>query len=231
MKEKITAIIPSTAPIEILVSPDDVSPFCWQIHSPVIVLPEIVRDFPVAEQEAIVKHELAHLRLQHPLHLFLQRLVEAVYWFHPLVWWASRQAADAREFRCDRESVGSRLDVAEYLRSLLRLMESQLNPPERLPAGIGFMGDASLLSRRARALAECPNPSPRPRQTWRALFPLLAAGALCSAIWLPVNPSASRRSEWSPWPTWSAKVLDATGVAVRDYEIDGHRLNPREYRK
>ena len=60
-------------PIEIRVSTDDVSPYCWQFHFPVIVLPKLVRDFPAAEQAAIVRHELAHLRLQHPLHLFLQR--------------------------------------------------------------------------------------------------------------------------------------------------------------
>jgi hypothetical protein len=54
---------------------------------------------------------------------------------------------------------------------------------------------------------------------------LFVAAAICSLIWLPVNPNASRRAGWSPWPTWSADALDATGVTVRDYEIDGHRLS------
>ena len=102
------ALSAAPQPIEIRVLPDGVSPFCWQMHRPVIVLPGLVRDFPAAEQAAIVRHEIAHIRLQHPLHLFLQRLVEAIYWFHPLVWWASRQAAAAREFRCDRDAVNSR---------------------------------------------------------------------------------------------------------------------------
>ena len=217
--------------IEIRVSTDDVSPFCWQFHHPVIVLPEVVRHFPAAEQAAIVRHELAHLRLQHPLHLFLQRLVEAVYWFHPLVWWASRQAAAAREFRCDRDSVNSRSDVAEYLRSLLRLIDSQMSPPERLPAGLGFMGDASLLSRRANVLVESLEHSAKPVKVRHAALALVIVTALCGLVWLPINPNASRRADWSPWPTWSARALDAAGVAVRDYEIDGHRLSEHEHKK
>ena len=223
----------SAEPIGIRVSPDDVSPFCWQFHYPCIVLPAVLKDFPAAEQAAILRHELAHLRLQHPLHLFLQRMVEAIYWFHPLVWWASREAAAAREFRCDRDSVHSRADVADYLRSLLRLIESPLKSPERLPAGVGFMGDTSLLSRRATALVETLGryETTSPAKNRAAIAAVVIMGLLCSFLWLPVNPNASRRADWSPWPTWSAHALNATGLSLRDYEIDGHRLNPREYRE
>ena len=213
-------------PVELRLSQDCVSPFCWQLHRPVIALPDLVLEFPAAEQAAIVRHELAHLRLQHPLHLFLQRLVEVVYWYHPLVWWASRQAAAAREFRCDREAVHSRREVADYLRSLLRLIESQVKAPGRLPAGLGFLGDTSLLSRRASALAESVDHSVKPTDRWRPAIALVVAVPLCILVWLPVNPLASRRAEWSPWPGWSARALDASGIAVRDYEVDGHRLSP-----
>ena len=150
------------------VSADNVSPFCWQFHRPVIVLPEVVRNFPPAEQAAILRHERAHIRLQHPLHLFLQRIVEAILWFHPFVWWASRQAAAAREFRCDRDAVRTRHEVADYLRSLLRLIESRVKPPGRLPTGIGFVGDGSLLSRRASVLGEYVEPPMAPTRVRRA---------------------------------------------------------------
>jgi beta-lactamase regulating signal transducer with metallopeptidase domain len=211
--------------VELRLLQDCVSPFCWQLHRPVIALPDLIQTFPAAEQAAIVRHELAHLRLQHPLHLFLQRLVEAVYWYHPLVWWASRQAAAAREFRCDREAVRSRVEVRDYLRGLLRLIESQVTAPSRLPAGLGFLGDTSLLSRRADALAESVDHAHQPTVGWRPAVALVSAVLLCILVWLPVNPLASRRTEWSPWPTWSARALDAAGIAVRDYEVDGHRLH------
>lgn len=203
---------------------DNLSPFCWQLHHPVIVLPEVVREFPHGEQAAILRHEQTHLELQHPLHLFLQRLVEAIYWFHPLVWWASQQAAAARELRCDRDSVRTKSEVVEYLRSLLRLVEAKMKSPAGLPTGIGFMGNNSLLARRAQQLGsfqeqEAPTPQPR-----RAATIIVCCTVLCGMLWLPINPYASRRSVWSPWPTWSAQALGLIGIVVRDYEVDGHRL-------
>lgn len=216
--------------IVVRISSVAVSPFCWQFHRPVIVLPDLLLDFPPAEQAAVLKHELAHLRAHHPLHLFLQRLVEAIYWFHPLVWWASRQAGAAREFRCDRDAVANIQEVADYLRSLLRLIEAQVPTPNRLPAGLGFLGDAPLLSRRAATLTETLE-QPLARSNYRRpTIALLSAAAVCLVIWVPVNPQASCRALWSPWPSWSASALDASGIRVRDYEIDGHRLLPHEHR-
>ena len=214
--------------MEVRVSAVNVSPFCWQLHRPAIVVPDLLLDFPVEEQRAVLNHELVHLSAQHPLRLFLQRIVEALFWFHPLVWWASRQSAAAREFRCDAQAVGSQQEVAVYLQSLLRLIEARVPSPTALPAGLGFLGDASLLSRRASALAETLGE----RMVRIRKLPTIAALALmslaCLTIWLPLNPHASRRTSWSPWPTWSARVLNVSGIEVRDYEVDGHRLEPHE---
>jgi beta-lactamase regulating signal transducer with metallopeptidase domain len=218
----------ASQPIEIRLTDSATGAFCWQIHRPVIVLPTVAADFPVAEKAAIVRHELAHLRRQHPLHLFIQRLVEAVFWFHPLVWWASHQAAAAREIRCDRDAVSTRQEVAAYLRSLLRLIELRLAEPTLLPAGIGFLGSSSLLGRRANLLVESFDKPVVPLSRWRPMLAFGVALAACVLVWLPVNPRASRRADWSPWPQWSAQTLDALGMPVRDYEIDGHRLDGHE---
>jgi beta-lactamase regulating signal transducer with metallopeptidase domain len=233
LRERLLEVVPTLAatsrPIDIRLTDDKTGVFCWQIHRPVIALPSVVVDFPIAEQAAIVRHELAHLRRQHPLQLFLQRFVEAMYWFHPLVWWASRQAAAAREIRCDRDAVSTRQDVAAYLRSLLRLIELRLNEPALLPAGIGFLGDSSLLGRRANLLVEAFDKPIATTPRRRSVFAFALALGLCVLMWLPVNPRASRRADWSPWPRWSAQTLDAIGMPVRDYEIDGHRLDGHEH--
>jgi bla regulator protein blaR1 len=217
-------------PIEVRVSSISVSPFCWQFHRPVIVVPDLLLDFSPTEQQAVFKHELAHLQAQHPLGLFLQRLVEVIYWFHPLVWYASRRAAGAREFRCDRSVVQSRQDLANYLRSMLRLIESQTSPPSRLPAGLGFLGDSKLLCKRADVLVAWVEKRTDSSLQRKAAIAVLTAAGLCMFLWVPLNPLASRRSWWSPWPACSANALDATGIRVRDYEIDGHRLQPHEFR-
>ncbi|MCC7475060.1 MAG: M56 family metallopeptidase [Pirellulales bacterium] len=219
----------SVFPIEIRTSELPISPFCWQFHRPVIVLPKAVRAFPMAEQSAILRHEFAHLRLQHPLQLFLQRLIEAVYWFHPLVWWASRQANAEREYRCDREAVRSRSEVADYLRSLLRMVELHVGRDEAMPSRLSFLSEASLLSQRACRLGNYSEQiASAPPLLRKARVSIVVCAILCSTIWLPVNPLASRRSYLSPWPTWSARVLSVMGLEVRDYEVDGHRLAVHE---
>ena len=217
--------------VEIRVSEAAIGPFCWQVHRPIIALPAEVLDYPAAEQAAIVRHELAHLRLQHPLHLFLQRMVEAIFWYHPLIWWASKQAAAAREFRCDREAVGPNGNVATYLRSLLRLVQSQLSAPVQLHAGLDIMGDASLLARRVNSLADeyYQLPGKLSKVRWATAFAV--SGLLSLVIWLPINPRASSRAEWSPWPSWTAQSLRASGIMVRDYEVDGHRLQRLTHRR
>lgn len=137
----------------------------------------------------------------------MQRLVEVIYWFHPLGWWASRQAAAAREIRCDRDAVSTRHDVAAYLRSLLRLIELRLDEPSLLPAGIGYLGDSSLLGRRANLLVESFDKPIAPSARWRPEFAFALALACCVLVWLPLNPRASRRADWSRWPRWSAQTL------------------------
>lgn len=233
MRRRVLASVPTLesafSDIELRFTDSRTGAFCWQIHRPMIALPRVVVDFPPDEQAAIIRHELAHLHWQHPLHLFIQRIVEAIYWYHPLVWWASREAAAAREIRCDLDAVKSRRDAAVYLRSLLRLIELQLKSPTLLPAGLGFLGDASLLSRRANLLVDSFEKPEEPCPRWRPLGAFAIAVLVSMMVWLPVNPRASRRSEWSPWPAWSARTLEAFGIPVRDYEIDGHRLDGHDH--
>lgn len=217
-----------TTGVEIRISANVGSPFLWQFHRPTIVLPEFLLQFPVDELRVIVAHELAHFECRHPLHLFLQRLVEMTFWYHPAVWRASRRAAAARELRCDAASVDSAEQAACFLRSLIRLMERRV-APRALPAGLNFLGDGRFVQQRTAELLRRfePKSAEQPPAGKRLTFATtIAALILAGVFWLPLNPSASRRSWWSPWPSWSARTLHEVGMPVRDYEVDGHRLTP-----
>ena len=85
------------------------------------------------------------------------------------------------------------------------------------------MGDASLLSRRANVLADTLGQRIERIRKAPTMAVLALISLACLTIWLPLNPHASRRASWSPWPAWSARVLNASGIEVRDYEVDGHR--------
>lgn len=218
--------------LEIRVSPQATGPFLWQFHRPIVVLPELLLQFPEQETRAIVQHEIAHFEFRHPLHLFLQRLVEMAFWFHPVVWRASGQAAAARELRCDAAFVRSAEQAASYLRSLIRLMEIRMQPGGLL-GDLRFLGDRRLLKQRTSALlrrfSESPHECESTATASRPLLRIAAAFTFAALLWLPLNPTASRRSFWSPWPSWSARALRELGLPARDYEIDGHRISPHKH--
>lgn len=209
--------------LEFRVSSRTKTPFCWHISQPMIILPEGFLAARAPEMQAIVRHELAHLRSGHPLQLLLQRLVEVVYWYLPVVWWASYQARRHREFVCDDEAVRSMREASSYLKGLLLISQSGSEPME-LSAGWAFCGEGSLIQERAARIARrAPHRNGR-NTRWNLQSKLIAVAVLMSLLWLPANATASGRSMWSPWPSWTAEVLHEFGIVARDYEIDGHRL-------
>jgi bla regulator protein BlaR1 len=94
--------------------------------------------------EAILVHELMHLRRRDNLAAALHMLVESLFWFHPAVWWIERRIVEERERACD-EAVVAHLGSAEtYAESLLRACRFCVESP--LPCVSGISG-ASLAHR------------------------------------------------------------------------------------
>jgi beta-lactamase regulating signal transducer with metallopeptidase domain len=92
------------------------------IVRPLILLPPIALSGWSAEQlEMILLHELAHLRRWDNLVNLLQRFVESLLFFHPVVWWLSGWVRLERELCCDRlvvERMGQPVAYAEMLVAL-----------------------------------------------------------------------------------------------------------------
>lgn len=222
----------ATGPVRVLSSGSIAGPFCWQFHRPHIVLPEFLLGLDPRELRFIVRHELAHLRTGHPLQLFLQRVVEVLFWFHPLVWWAARQVSRSREFACDDAAIDRPAQVADYLRTLLIVVEHSAVESERSSPMLAFGRGSGIVAERARRLAEIarfgwPSSSSRRRFVTGGLA--WTAIVSCSfGLWLPVDVAASSRSTWSPWPRWSANVLREFGITVRDFEVYDDRIELHE---
>ena len=128
-----------------------------------------------AQLEAIVAHELAHVRRHDYLVNLAQTVIETLLFYHPAVWWVSRQVRVAREHCCDDLAVtvcGSR---AGYVHALLDLEEL------RQPVPLLALGatDGSLLARARRLLvpAEDHASSPRLAASIVALSVLAVAAA------------------------------------------------------
>lgn len=102
------------------VSPEISVPLTCGVVRPALLLPqEALDEWRRGRTEAVLFHELAHLRRRDTVTHVLARLACAVYWFHPGVWRAARAAAKERERACDDAVLRAGVKASEYARYLL----------------------------------------------------------------------------------------------------------------
>jgi beta-lactamase regulating signal transducer with metallopeptidase domain len=99
-------------------------PFAAGIVRATIVLPAECDDWTPGQRDAVLIHELGHVRRRDLLGHTLGRLACALYWFHPLVWTAARRLRDASERACDDLAIRLGSRPSEYADHLLRLVTS-----------------------------------------------------------------------------------------------------------
>ena len=113
--------------VRVQVSPAGEGPGVVGWWHPTIVIPSTLPRTDVAGLEPILAHELIHVRRGDPLHALLQRTVQVVWWFHPLVWWVNRECSRVRERCCDEEVLASRVCPPQaYARCLVDLLDRQV---------------------------------------------------------------------------------------------------------
>ncbi|MEP7011319.1 MAG: M56 family metallopeptidase [Acidobacteriota bacterium] len=107
--------------------------------------------------EAVLAHELAHVRRNDALANLLQAAVETLLFFHPAVWWVSTQVRVEREHCCDDLAVGLCGNPLNYARALADL--EGLRAP--LPRWVLAANGGSLLDRVRRLAGVPPRPAGR----------------------------------------------------------------------
>ena len=88
------------------------------------------------ELEAILLHELAHARRRDNMTAALHMVVEAVFWFHPLVWWVGTRLVDEREKACDEAVLRFGGESQVYAEGILKVCEFCLETPLACAAGV-----------------------------------------------------------------------------------------------
>jgi bla regulator protein blaR1 len=110
------------APIPVLSAPTMHEPGVVGILRPSLLLPEsIAAQLDSRQLQAILEHELCHVRRHDNLTTVLHMLVEAVFWFHPLVWWIGARLVHERERACDEAVVNSGHEPQSYAEGILKV--------------------------------------------------------------------------------------------------------------
>jgi beta-lactamase regulating signal transducer with metallopeptidase domain len=78
--------------------------------------------------QAVIAHELAHIRRLDNLVNLFQIVVETLLFYHPAVWWASKRIRAERENCCDDTAISVCSDAVEYARALALMAEWRSAP-------------------------------------------------------------------------------------------------------
>ena len=125
-------------PVRLLMSTRVDGPSVLGWLRPVILLPPAAAMGLTPRQlEAILAHELAHIRRHDYLVNVLQIVAETLFFYHPTVWWISKQIRTQRELCCDDLAVKSCGDALGYARALTTLERMRLTPNLAMAAAGG----------------------------------------------------------------------------------------------
>jgi bla regulator protein blaR1 len=123
--------------IEMFLSRTSLEPGIFGIVRPVLVWPKGISErLGDAHLEAILAHEVWHVRRRDNLAAVLHMLVEAIFWFHPLVWWLGARLIDERERACDEAVLESGSDRQIYAESILKICEFCVGSPLACVSGV-----------------------------------------------------------------------------------------------
>ncbi|PYT85825.1 MAG: hypothetical protein DMG36_27155, partial [Acidobacteria bacterium] len=122
---------------EMLLSRTCLEPGVFGITRPVLLWPEGISErLEDAHLEAILAHELWHVRRRDNLAAATHMVVEAIFWFHPLVWWLGARLLEERERACDEEVLESGSDRQAYAESILKICEFCIGSPLACVSGV-----------------------------------------------------------------------------------------------
>jgi beta-lactamase regulating signal transducer with metallopeptidase domain len=98
----------------------EVEPAVARVLNPVVLLPSaLLGRLSETQLDAVMAHEREHIARHDNLKAHLHSLVEALFWFHPLVWFISRQLMEERERACDESVLERGHDPGEYAAGIL----------------------------------------------------------------------------------------------------------------
>ncbi|MBK8727623.1 MAG: M56 family metallopeptidase [Holophagaceae bacterium] len=205
---------------------------CDRIESPValgwirpviLIPPAVLAGLEPLALEAILLHELAHVRRQDYLVNLLQSCAETLLFYHPAVWWVSAVIRQERENACDDTAIRLTGDAVAYARTLSLLEEFRMDTRTRLnPTHAPAADGGSLIQRVRRILAPAPTAAPlAPRA---AVLGLLAAGLLGAATVSPAPKESAPRAKEDAKPAEQKRVHKVVVMTDGAKEGNGAKL-------
>lgn len=133
------------AAAEVRVSTELFEPGVVGYLRPVILLPKMMMSsLTGSEMKAVLAHELCHVRRLDNLTAAIHMTTEAIFWFHPLVWWIGARLIEERELACDEAVLRVGIEPRSYAEVIVKICKLYVESPL---ACISGMAGADLRKR------------------------------------------------------------------------------------
>jgi bla regulator protein blaR1 len=129
--------LPLNLPIPALSSSARLEPGVFGVFRPFLLLPDGLSEHLTPDQfEAIVAHELCHVRRRDNLSSAIHMVVESLFWFHPVVWWIQARLVEERERACDEAVLRMGCNPQDYAQGIVTVCEFYLKSPLVCVSGV-----------------------------------------------------------------------------------------------
>ncbi|MCO6043175.1 hypothetical protein NG895_04595 [Aeoliella sp. ICT_H6.2] len=215
-----TRVLGTAGRVALRLSDEISSPLVYGFHSPIILIPaSFASGVPIDTLRVIFAHELWHLRRGDAYFALVQNVVESILFYHPAVWWLSRQVNYEREAACDAAAatvVGEGTRVAAALIETAERGTAQ--PVAALAAARGFLPD------RVQRLLR-PNARLGTRVSWGGLVGLAAIG-LAAALSLATGTTlVAKEVAVAMTPAQRVEAIEQAMAATEPDDVA--RIDPR----
>jgi beta-lactamase regulating signal transducer with metallopeptidase domain len=145
---------------------------------PAVVVPRwFLQEIPTPELQQILLHELTHLRRRDDWTNLTQKIIKALLFFHPSVWWLENRLSLEREMACDEAVLAQSGSPHGYAQCLTRLAEKTLIK-KKIALAQGLVSRMRQLSLRVAQVLDADRPSGT--RVWKPMVPMvLAVATVC----------------------------------------------------
>jgi len=209
---RLRARIKLSQEVDVLVVSGVDSPFVTGLWRPAVLIPPEAAAWSAARREAVLVHELAHVRRRDLVSQLAAQALTALHWFNPLAWHAAQQMRRERELACDAEVLRAGVAPVEYATELLAIAISTRPVPS---AALSMVRPSELEGRLAAVLVAQPHHRSR---VVGALFALVLTAASVTLAGAQLTPTATAvtsagMAEWTILPAGEGRSVTRTDPA------------------
>ena len=181
------------------------TPVTWGLLRPVILIPQAATEWPASRLDAVLLHEVAHIRRGDWAAYALARAACALFWFHPLCWYLSNRMNDDAERSCDSAALNCGVAPTDYAAHLVAVVRSVRN--DRITAAALNMARGPRISGRIAGILDDRVKTKPASRKLLAMAAAMVLGLALPVAWL--RPLAAQSGRATPVSGLLAEIQQA----------------------